>query len=669
LQLVLDVEHRWAKSAWLPTVPQLVPAEAIDPPAAAAQWLNVYAGWLALAVLFQVGATCLLVYVLDRRRRPYLWFGIQALFATGYPAFSSGLTIGWIGRDTLELLLMVLGLLVALMVSLRFTHSLFELGPVPRVLDGLLVTAGMVALVFADPYGAMLFTARLVAVVVALCIVYQLVVIARVLRWRPEDRASAALLGGAWLALASGTWGDLYSWFWAAELLGGGRPGCVALALFALFLSLVLSRSHITTLARADELNVALARRVAEVEDERARVLELNDELRAQISERSANLFTALALVESIGAGRRPPLVAGTEIDGRYRVERVLGSGAMGMVYEAVSLADGSRWAMKVANEVRGPALARLAREAHVASQLRHEHVVQIRDIGASTLGFMYIVLELVEGRSLGEYVRQDGPLCAADALSVLSQIASGLAALHGVGIAHRDLKPDNVLLTEDEGRLVAKLTDFGISRLDDEVELAAPSRIQDLAGGDSVTLSLPREPMSPAERPLPSSDAVVEATAAEPSDDDDDETRTLVRPRERGPGSESVGTPSPEGLVVTGTGLLVGTPHYIAPELARPGARVDVRADLFSFGVLGFEVLTGHRPFTESVAARLLRGEIVDPEPERPLPDDYGATGPLLLRCLSFDPAERPTAPEVAELLQQAAEALAEAASIAARP
>ena len=97
LFLRLEVQHRWAKSAWLPTVPQVVPAGAADPPAEAAQWLNIYAAWLAMGVLFQLGATCGLVFLLDRRRRPYLWCGIQAVFAMGYPAFASGMLVRVMG--------------------------------------------------------------------------------------------------------------------------------------------------------------------------------------------------------------------------------------------------------------------------------------------------------------------------------------------------------------------------------------------------------------------------------------------------------------------------------------------------------------------------------------------------------------------------------------------
>ncbi|MEX1365215.1 MAG: serine/threonine-protein kinase [Nannocystaceae bacterium] len=658
VELWLDVEHTWAKSGVIPTVPHLVPAGVADPPAEATRWLNIYMAWLALGVLFQVGTACVLVYALDRRRTPYLWFGIQAVFAMTYPAFSSGLLEGSLG--TMELPLLDLGLLVGLLVSLRFTHSLFELGDVPRVLDGLLVLAAVASVVLYDPYVGAPIGARTVVVAVGACVVYQVGVIGRVMMTRPDDRLGAGLLGAGWLALAAGSCGDSYSWFFAGELFGGPRPSCMSLAAFAMFLSLVLSRSHITTLARADELNVDLARRIREVETQRAKTSELNEELRAQISERSANLFTALALVESPGSARQVRLAVGTEIDGRYRIEAALGSGAMGMVYEVAHLADGSRWAMKVANEVEGLALARLAREAHLASQLRHEHVVQIRDIGASTLGFMYIVLELVHGDNLGERLRRDGPLPTELALRVLGQVASGLAALHGAGIAHRDLKPANVLVTERDGSLVAKITDFGISRISEPIGRPEPpprptGRLLPERGGLADTVTRPvRQPTVPIGMPVVVDDRErtdPHAAGRTNEDSDPDETRTLSA--DDSPGVRTTG-PQPAvpstPLALTGTGLLVGTPHYIAPELARHGAKVDVRADLFSFGVLAIELLTGERPFDEPVAMRLLRGERIEPASAWSLPPGCERVGPLLRRCLAFDPARRPTAAEVVE-------------------
>lgn len=724
LELWLAVDHRWAKSGWLSTTPQIVPAAARDPPAEATQWLNVYSAWLAMGVLFQVGATCLLVYVLDRRHKPYLWFGIQTVFAMTYPAFSSGILVPFMG--TIELPVLDLGLLLALGISLRFTHSLYGLGRVPRVLDAIFWGAGLASIILSDPFVEATIAAQAVVTAVSICVTYQLWVIARVLVRRPEERGGAAILGFGWLTVAAGTSGDVHSWFLASELLNGPRLTCLALTGFALSLSLVLSRNHVLSLGRADELNVALSRRVREVLTERARVTELNDELQAQVAARSANLFAALTLVESDDYRRRARLTPGMEIDGRYRIEAVLGRGAMGMVYEVLHLTQGSRWAMKVAAEIRGLALARLAREAHIVSQIKHPNVVQIRDIAATNLGFMYIVLELVEGQSLGERLDEGLPPLH-EARRILAQVASGLAALHGAGIVHRDLKPDNVLLTERQGQLVAKITDFGISRVDEhQVRPVAPTPARDAPTGPahehrkrppaigparnespdkvadpSRTVRLdgnvapsehehehahaqtreypqahepkqahgqtqdPEHTQAPEHEPddaPPHDDAPPydDAPSHELEHDDDadastDERATRTLHEQASDEGIVLGgrIPSPD-LALTGTGFLVGTPHYIAPEQAHATGQVDTRADLFSFGVLAFEMLAGKRPFPKAVALGLIRGESVDTTPTTALTPELGEVGELVVRCLSFDPAQRPTAAQMAEALTE---------------
>ncbi|MEM7151557.1 MAG: protein kinase [Myxococcota bacterium] len=697
LDLAIDVEYRWTKGAWLTTTPYVVPAGEVDPRAQGILAFNIYSGWAAFAVLFQVGATCLLVFFLDRRRRPYLWFGIQAICAMAYPAFAAGFSPFLFG--TWDLPVVALGLCGAILASLRFTHSFYGLGPVPRWIDAPLWFGVGISLIFVGPFEATTYAAPIVAVAVSMTIVYQFAVLGRLFFRSADERISVALLASAWITLGAGTWGDLVRWIAAIELYEGPRPACVGLVCFALFLSLVLSRSHIRSLANADDLNTKLARRVDEVEAARARAADLNEELREQIADRSAQLFAALGLIESDPGGHRGALRPGMEINGRYRVERVLGSGAMGMVYLVMKLSDGSRWAMKIANEVRGAALARLAREAHIASKLRHDNVVEIRDIDVSTMGFMYIVLELVEGRNLGERLRRQGPPPFEEARRILEQVARGLAALHEVNIAHRDLKPDNVLLAEEDGNVTAKIADFGISKVDPGedsevgIVLEVPSPAKPTRASQfSATVAIER----PAEEPSSSTDGDA-SMGSETVGIDSDRDRTVeagpvdeASPKPAasevfGPRTlpldereaaampagmlepaplEALGTPS--GLELTGKGLLMGTPHYIAPELTTGRGRTDPRADLFSFGVMAHEVLTGTRPFAQAVSTRLLRGERLG-HPKAPrLPPQCKAMQPIIDQCLSFDPAQRPTAAEAAEALARIAddEAARDAAS-----
>ena len=629
VELELAVEHRWTMSGWLTTKPRLVAAGTPEPVSRAVELVNLYCGWLAMGALIQVGLTCLLVSFLDRRRRAYMWFGIQTVSASVYPAFLAGLTIPVFG--TWDVVMAELGLVIALMASLEFSHRYYDLGPTPRWLLGILGLAGVLSLVVFDPYQATGVSVRAVVASVVLAIVYQLFVLGR-LWWRePSKRVSVGLLIGAWLALAFGTWADLLAWFAVTEPLGGARPASIGLTLFALFLALLFSRSHIRSMAEADRYNAELQAKVTELEAEKGRVVSLNLDLRTQIADRSAQLFSALALI-SAGERQRATLTIGSEVDGRYRIERILGSGAMGMVYEVSRLDDKSRWAMKVATGVAGQDLARLAREAHIASKLAHVNVVAIRDIDIATRGFLYIVLELVEGESLRRRLER-GPLAPERAIEVLAQVARGLAALHEAGVAHRDLKPDNVLVSGPEHALAVKIADFGISRLGEGASGGSTGVGQVALAGDGG----PSSTSEPAEVP------------------DFHDEATVIEPVDASPRSQAGSGPS-SGLDLTGTGMLAGTPHYVAPELARGGSPTDVRADLFSFGVLAYELVTGKRPFAIAAAISIRAGE--EPVSQRPLelgPEHAELTG-LVLACLSFDVDARPSAAEAATTLAQLA-------------
>ena len=174
-------------------------------------------------------------------------------------------------------------------------------------------------------------------------------------------------------------------------------------------------------------------------------------------------------------------------------------------------------------------------------------------------------------------------------AMPLLGHVAAGLAALHERGIVHRDLKPSNVLVADG----VARITDFGIARFAGSVsagDLAEPAISRTLASRS-------------------------DALAA-----------TVV--------SESSG--------LTRAGAMLGTPCYMAPELAKIGVAAEPAADVFAFGVIAYELLTARAPFPEPAIVALRFGRAVT------LPPADGVT-PELARCLALDPAERPTAAEIA--------------------
>ena len=165
--------------------------------------------------------------------------------------------------------------------------------------------------------------------------------------------------------------------------------------------------------------------------------------------------FTADSLLET------------TVVQGAYRIEGLLGTGSMGVVYKAEQLALGRKVAFKVIGESADDETtrARFRREARAASQLGHPNVVQIYDFGQLEGGQPYLAMELLHGRSLEEVIDQDSPLDLARVRQVLRGTLSALQAAHNLGILHRDLKPANVFQSLlPDGREISKVLDFGVA-------------------------------------------------------------------------------------------------------------------------------------------------------------------------------------------------------------
>jgi serine/threonine protein kinase len=156
----------------------------------------------------------------------------------------------------------------------------------------------------------------------------------------------------------------------------------------------------------------------------------------------------------------------GQVLDGRYKIESVLGQGGMGMVFRATQTSVQRPVAVKTLN----PALAaaptffeRFRREAEVASRLRHPNVITIYDFGRAPDNTCYYVMELLEGESLKELVKRDGPMSLRRAVNVLEQAARGLAHAHEQNAVHRDLKPHNIMVQQLDGKDFVKVLDFGL--------------------------------------------------------------------------------------------------------------------------------------------------------------------------------------------------------------
>ena len=216
----------------------------------------------------------------------------------------------------------------------------------------------------------------------------------------------------------------------------------------------------------------------------------------------------------------------GKTIDGRYEIESRLGQGGMGTVYRGIQTAIGRPVAIKVLTRALAhdaQAVQRFMQEARAASSLSHANTITIHDFGQTGNGLLYLVMELVEGRTLAELVEAEGALPFERARRIIVGILDALEAAHSQQIIHRDLKPDNVILTDGiSGNDRVKVLDFGLAKL---------------IGDDG------------------------------------------------------------DGKQLTQTGQVFGTPAYMSPEQAQ-GERCDLRTDLYSLGVIAYEMLAGQRPF-----------------------------------------------------------------------
>jgi serine/threonine-protein kinase len=238
-------------------------------------------------------------------------------------------------------------------------------------------------------------------------------------------------------------------------------------------------------------------------------------------------------------------LAAGDRINDRYELEELLGRGGMGEVWRARHLALNSFAAIKFLHAVSAQdesARKRFLTEAQVTAQIKTRHAVQVFDFGITEAGRPFLVMELLDGETVGHRLERSGKLPKAATVRFLQQAARALDRAHALGIVHRDFKPDNLVIVKDEdGRESIKVLDFGIAKLVGDLEAVSSLAISH--GGDD----------------------------------------TLVD----GEGPTSL----------TSTNAVLGTPHYMAPEQIRRD-ELGPAIDVWAFGVVAFECLTGVPPF-----------------------------------------------------------------------
>jgi serine/threonine protein kinase len=235
--------------------------------------------------------------------------------------------------------------------------------------------------------------------------------------------------------------------------------------------------------ALADSTAVALdnVRLFAELEERvRARTSELEAANR-RLAENNRELVEAHEQADRVFAAYAHSL-PGTVLDGKYRLEEELGSGGFGAVYRGRHLSLDLPVAVKVFRPAPGNdsarALQRFLREGAAAVRIDHPNAVRVLDSGVSGEGVAFLVMELLEGRSLAKELAERGALPLPRAATIASKVAEVLAAAHRRGVLHRDIKPDNIFLHHAGGREVVKVVDFGIARFFSPSAETGPGRL-----------------------------------------------------------------------------------------------------------------------------------------------------------------------------------------------
>lgn len=285
--------------------------------------------------------------------------------------------------------------------------------------------------------------------------------------------------------------------------------------------------------------------------------------------------FTPLQADATIADIPLDPLI-GCTFDGKYRLDQQLGGGGMGTVYRATHLLIDRPVAVKVLSQRfvgDETAQQRFRREARAAGRLQHPNAVTVTDFGATSDGYLYIVMELLEGRTLRDLLAHEGRLDSARAVSIMLQTAAAVGAAHDAGLIHRDIKPANIFIEQRHNApATVKVLDFGVAKF-----------------------------------------------AVEEQEDDDYQTLTQV-------------------------GMLIGTPRYMSPEQCSGAGKLTPASDVYSLGILLYEMLSGIVPFTAETPLAIALRHVSEPpqslkEIVPSIPEELDR---IVARALAKNPADR---------------------------
>src|SRR5713101_870068 len=254
--------------------------------------------------------------------------------------------------------------------------------------------------------------------------------------------------------------------------------------------------------------------------------------------------FTPLRADETIADAPVDPLIDRV-FEGKYRLDERLGGGGMGTVYRATHLLIDRPVAVKVLSQRfvgDETAQQRFRREARAAGRMQHPNAVMVNDFGATNDGYLYIVMELLEGLTLRDLLAREGPLDSARSVSFMLQASSAVGAAHEAKLIHRDLKPANIFIEQRPNLpAVVKVLDFGVAKF------------------------------------------IVE--------EHEDDYKTLTQ-----------------------VGAIIGTPRYMSPEQCSGAAPLTPASDVYSLGIILYEMLTGVVPFSGDSPLAIALKQVSEP-------------------------------------------------------
>jgi eukaryotic-like serine/threonine-protein kinase len=282
---------------------------------------------------------------------------------------------------------------------------------------------------------------------------------------------------------------------------------------------------------------------------------------------------TTLCPSDGIALEKTDDSLIGQTLAGKYRIDERLSEGGMGTVYRGTHVMMDKTVAVKVLRPSLAAdekIVARFSREARAASRINHPHALSVTDFGEDENGVVFLVMEYLDGKTLKEVIRHEGPMALGRVVEIIKQVGDALNEAHGQGVVHRDLKSDNIMLITATAGDYAKVLDFGIAK------------IKERDGAYDTALTSPD--------------------------------------------------------------LVIGTPQYMSPEQCSQAPDIDARSDIYSLGIIIFEMLVGHVPFTGDSPTVIMLKQMQQAPPslatERP--DVPAPVGTVVNRALQKRPEQR---------------------------